>query len=88
MRRVGFIDPLEVFRREYGEQAVICWKFAAQLPGIDTVRAKELAMHFRSADRMVNAGPKEWMRVKGVGVKTAETAARLLREQKDTARQK
>lgn len=83
MQRVGFIDPLEVFRREYGEQAVMCWKMAAQLNGVDSVKAKALAQHFRTVERMVNAGPREWQRVPGIGVKISEAAAKVLREQKD-----
>lgn len=85
-RKVGFIDPVEVFRREYGEQAVVCWRMAAQLPGVDTVRAKYLAIHFRTAERMCSAGPQEWQRIPGIGKVTAEGAARVLREGKDKAR--
>jgi len=84
--KAAFVDPVEVFRRQYGEQAVMAWKFAAQLPGIDTVKAQRLAVHFRTPQRMCCAGPSEWMRVEGIGPRISEAAARLLREQKDVAK--
>lgn len=84
--KVSFIDPVEMFRKEYGEQAVVCWRMAAQLPGVDTVRARSLAIHFRTAERMCSAGPAEWQRILGIGKVTAEGAARVLREGKDRAK--
>lgn len=82
----SFIDPLDRFRQQYGDQAVACWKMAAQLDGVDTVRAQALAIHFRTPERMCSAGPGEWQKVVGIGPVTAAAAARLLREGKDKAK--
>jgi len=84
--KVGFVDQEEVFKREFGAPALMCWRMAAQLPGIDSKRAIELAKHFRTPQRMCCAGPKEWQRVFGIGPRIAEAAARVLREPLDKAR--
>jgi len=64
--KARFISAEEMIRRQYGEETVIAWKFASQLPGIDK-KAEAVAVHFRLVDRMVNATEKEWRMVDGIG---------------------
>jgi ERCC4-type nuclease len=42
-------------------------RMAAQLPGIGEKRSAEVAREFHTLEAMVNASPKDWMRVEGVG---------------------
>lgn len=76
-RKVSFISAEETIRRKYGEEAVLCWKWAAQLPGIDR-KAELVARYFGSGRRMAMAGPKAWQKIEGIGKVTAEVAVRLI----------
>lgn len=42
-------------------------RVAAQLPGIGTKRSAEVARVFHTLTDMVNASPKDWLKVEGVG---------------------
>jgi ERCC4-type nuclease len=60
-------------------EATYCFKFAAQLPGIDHVIAQRVAEHFGSFWAASNAPVKEWLKIKGVGKVIAETARQVIR---------
>lgn len=76
-KRMGFVSREELIRRKYGEKAVVAWKMAAQLPGLDT-KAESVAKHFRCPFAMIAATPEEWMQIKGIGKKLAERYADLM----------
>jgi ERCC4-type nuclease len=42
-------------------------RVAAVLPHIGSVKAERVARHFGSVRKMINASPKEWQEIKGVG---------------------
>lgn len=52
---------------------------AAQLPGIDS-KAWDVASHFKTVDRLVNASEREWQEIKGVGKTTARQVWQWLRK--------
>ena len=52
-------------------------KFAYILPGIDS-KTTEVARHFGTIRRAVNAKPDEWKKIKGIGKVTAENIQRAL----------
>jgi ERCC4-type nuclease len=41
-------------------------KLACQLPGIDS-KAREVAKHFQTADRMMRASEADWQKIDGIG---------------------
>lgn len=49
-------------------------EFADRIPGIDYKRSYEVARHFGSVRRMVNADLKEWLAIPGIGKVIAKTA--------------
>ena len=56
----------------FGETALLvkptlARRVAAQLPGIGEKRSAEVAREFHNLEQMVNASPKDWLRVEGVG---------------------
>lgn len=65
-RKVGFISPEETIRRKYGDPAVLVWRMAAQLPGLDT-KAEAVAEYFRRPSAMFAATVVEWQQIKGIG---------------------
>ena len=76
-KRVGFISREEVIRRKYGPETVLCWKMLAQAPGIDQ-KADKIAIKFRTVRRMAQASVSDWMKIPGVGKKTAAAIDKLL----------
>lgn len=69
-KKARFISLESHIRQQYGEEAVYCWKMAAQLPGVDS-KAEEVAKFFRSGMRMCRATVNDWMCIPGVGKTTA-----------------
>ena len=49
-------------------------EFADRVPGIDYKRSYDVAIHFGSVRRMVNAELKEWLAIPGIGKVIAKTA--------------
>ena len=52
---------------------------AAVLPGIGWKRSKAVAKFFHTIERMVEAGPKEWMQIEGVGKELGVRLPMILR---------
>lgn len=55
---------------------------AASLPGLDWVRGWAAARHFESVTAMMDAGVKDWLRIRGIGPVLAKTAVEIIRRRK------
>lgn len=55
-------------------------RFANVIPGIGWERSEAVAAHFGTVDAMVNAEPKEWERIDGIGKGIAKKAWLMLHE--------
>lgn len=55
-------------------------KMAAQLPGVDR-KAREVAEKFKTVENMVQAGEREWMKIKGIGKIMARRLCQAMREE-------
>ena len=51
---------------------------AAALPGIGGGRSKDAANHFKSIKEMIEAPAKEWMKIKGIGKRTADKVTQII----------
>lgn len=76
-RRMRFVSLEEQIRRELGEAGVLCWRMAAQIPGIDR-RAEAVAREFKHSGKLHEATVKELMRVEGIGKIIAKRAVELM----------
>jgi ERCC4-type nuclease len=54
-------------------------RVAAELPGIGAGKSKQVAEHFGTVAAMVEAGPKEWQEVRGIGKKVAAEVTAALK---------
>jgi ERCC4-type nuclease len=73
-RKAHFRSPEEEIRRLYGEDAVLVWKMAAQLPGLDS-KAELVARHFRTLRKFTRAKADDWIKIDGIGKKLATNYA-------------
>jgi len=55
-------------------------QLAAQLPGIGFLKSQAVDKHFRSIVHMVLATPDDWMKIDGIGRKTAEEVVKALKD--------
>lgn len=51
-------------------------RWASDLEGIGVVHSMEAEKHFKTANQLANADEEEWLRIPGVGVKTARSIVR------------
>jgi ERCC4-type nuclease len=75
-RKASYRSPEEEVRRKYGELAVVVWRMASQLDGLDT-KAELVAAHFRRPRRMYRATVDDWTEIKGIGKKLAVKYAEI-----------
>ncbi len=76
-RKVRFVSPETMIRRKYGDSAVLVWKMAAQIPGLDA-KAEKAAAYFRTVRRMANARVEDWIKA-GFGKVLAGKCVEALR---------
>ena len=60
-------DPAEWYRKRNGGYARRVRVARELADGVGLAKARQAAEHFRTVREMVEAGPKEWMKVKGIG---------------------
>src|ERR1043166_3569652 len=77
-RTVSFIGAEDRIRAQYGDPGVLCWKWAAQLPGIDR-KADQVVARFLTGKRMALANYEDWIGIDGIGEITANRAIHEIR---------
>jgi ERCC4-type nuclease len=78
-RKAQWVSPEERIRRKYGEKGVVCWRQAAQLPGVDSI-AELVVEEFRSPGVMAAATVKQWEKIPGIGKTLAKRFYELYRD--------
>jgi hypothetical protein len=83
-RTVSFIGAEDRIRQQYGDPGVLCWKWAAQLPGIDR-KADQVVARFLTGKRMALANYEDWIGIDGIGEITANRAIHEIRGPENAA---